>query len=352
MSFTYNEKNNPCFRWTERYSQFNASCHWSSKTNFAIVFPTRGLRAVVRTIVSWGTTGSSKLHQDCGILCRGRRTHINGHSNMRFFRNLKHPPSSPQCMLIQHGRLVRQPRNLSTTSISFTEVHCEADDPCSVNTAYTPESSWTISSLSKTRPLYFWCCGSNSTFWRWRVSINVVKKTCFISLFVLPERPLSSSLPLPSATQRFSRAFQFCVHCSFRIRSVIAWGMATNVVPRSIATYRIEPFLGDVILVIGVNSCEETPPCGSMSFQAYFVFLRCLEFSLGTVDVGSAIGNWKLFYPHWAFTLLSHRAFERGFLTAPQHAQPQYFLSNFSQQPMHIRRKMSGKTTLVEPWLV
>ena len=34
-------------------------------------------------------------------------------------------------------------------------VICEADDPCSVNTAYDPESSFTMSPRSTTRPLYF-----------------------------------------------------------------------------------------------------------------------------------------------------------------------------------------------------
>ena len=32
---------------------------------------------------------------------------------------------------------------------------CDADDPCSVNTAYDPESSFTMSPRSTTLPLYF-----------------------------------------------------------------------------------------------------------------------------------------------------------------------------------------------------
>ena len=41
------------------------------------------------------------------------------------------------------------------TSIIFAVVICDADDPCSVNTAYDPESSCTMSPWITTRPLYF-----------------------------------------------------------------------------------------------------------------------------------------------------------------------------------------------------
>ena len=42
----------------------------------------------------------------------------------------------------------------------------DADDPCSVNTADEPESSFTMSPRTTTRPLYFWCFASNSAFFR------------------------------------------------------------------------------------------------------------------------------------------------------------------------------------------
>ena len=38
---------------------------------------------------------------------------------------------------------------------SLAAVICVADDPCSVNTAYDPESSFTMSPRSTTLPLYF-----------------------------------------------------------------------------------------------------------------------------------------------------------------------------------------------------
>ena len=49
------------------------------------------------------------------------------------------------------------PGSLDITSITFAAATCEADDPCSVNTAYEPESSFTMSPRST---------GSNSEFLR------------------------------------------------------------------------------------------------------------------------------------------------------------------------------------------
>ena len=47
------------------------------------------------------------------------------------------------------------PGSLDIISITFAAVFCDADDPYSVNTAYDPESSFTMSPRSTTRPWYF-----------------------------------------------------------------------------------------------------------------------------------------------------------------------------------------------------
>ena len=59
----------------------------------------------------------------------------------------------------------------------FAAVICDADDPCSVNTAQDPDSSFTISPRSTTRPLYFWCFVSNWAFFKWHMSISEAKWT-------------------------------------------------------------------------------------------------------------------------------------------------------------------------------
>ena len=47
------------------------------------------------------------------------------------------------------------PSSLDIMSMTFVAVIIDADDPCSVNTAYDPESSFTMSPLSTTLPMYF-----------------------------------------------------------------------------------------------------------------------------------------------------------------------------------------------------
>ena len=68
------------------------------------------------------------------------------------------------------------PGSLATTSISFAVI-CDADDPCSVNTAWEPESSFTALPRRTTRPLYFWNFGSNSKFLMRDTSISVARWT-------------------------------------------------------------------------------------------------------------------------------------------------------------------------------
>ena len=64
---------------------------------------------------------------------------------------------------------------LAITSITFAAVICDADGPCLVNAAYEPESSFTMSPRSTTRPFYFWNVGSNSEFLRWHMSFHVAE---------------------------------------------------------------------------------------------------------------------------------------------------------------------------------
>ena len=84
-------------------------------------------------------------------LCRARRVHRYGHSDFGIFNNLGASSiftrvladtRSPACQA--------HPGNLAMTSICFAAVICEADDPCSVNTAYAPESSFAMSPRSTT----------------------------------------------------------------------------------------------------------------------------------------------------------------------------------------------------------
>ena len=116
------------------------------------VFPTRSQQVDVRKIV---VREDPLFDQDYGHLCRGRRTQKSGHSGSLESSTTSERPPCP----VQSG-------SPAISSITFAAVIDKANDPCYVNTAYAPESSFTMSFGSKTRPLYFWCSGSDSDFLR------------------------------------------------------------------------------------------------------------------------------------------------------------------------------------------
>ena len=164
MSSTYTDKNNSCFRWTNRHSEFGTFSSQSSiRTSSNCLSHNSPASVCPYKFLSRGTTGSSMFDKDFGHLCRGRRIHYQDTLILEFWAIWEHPPSLPGCMLIR--------RQLAIAVI------CDADEPCSVNTAYAPVSSFTMSPRSTTPPLYLWNFGSNSAFLRWQMSINVAKWT-------------------------------------------------------------------------------------------------------------------------------------------------------------------------------
>ena len=173
------------------------------------VFPTRDRQVDVDT----NFVQEEPLDLQCwtmiwAILCRGRRIHISGHwilSNLGASSILTpvHAGAAPAACPPQSG-------SLAMTSMT-SAVIWDADEPCSVETALASESSCSMSPRSTTRPLYLWSFGSNSTFSRWQMSINVAKWTFFSShcasriisllLFTLSNSRLesfrASSIPCP-----------------------------------------------------------------------------------------------------------------------------------------------------------
>ena len=105
-----------------------------------------------------------ELDHDLGTLCRGTRIHMSGHADLGGFSNgwassfltsVQADTASAACPA--------HPGRLAMTSITFAAVIWDAEEPCSVNTAREPESSFTMSPLSAGWPLYFWNFGSYNT---------------------------------------------------------------------------------------------------------------------------------------------------------------------------------------------
>ena len=105
---------------------------------------------------------------DLGHLCRGKRLQKSGHSDFTILSNLGAPSNFSRVQAdTASAACPSQSGGLAMTCITFAAVIWDADDPCSVNTAYDPGSSFTMLPRSTTRPLYLWFVGSNSAFLRW-----------------------------------------------------------------------------------------------------------------------------------------------------------------------------------------
>ena len=96
------------------------------------------------------------MDDDFYHLCFGRRIQISGHSDFGILNNVD---GSSILTWVQADTVsaacLAHPGSLDTMSMIFAAVICDADDPCSVNTAYDPESSFTMSRRSTTLLFYF-----------------------------------------------------------------------------------------------------------------------------------------------------------------------------------------------------
>ena len=151
-----------------------------------------------------------------------------GHSDYGNFQLfLEHLPLLRGFQQILHQLLVlRSLAVWNMISMTFAAVIWDADDPCSANTTWDPESSFTISPRSTTRPLYFWFV-SNSAFFKWQ-SIN--EATWTFAHFVLASS-ITSDLLLTlvrshaGIVSSFSHSFSTA---AFAAGIFIAWGIGIN----------------------------------------------------------------------------------------------------------------------------
>ena len=185
ISSTYTDKKNPFWRCTNELSQFGIfsqpCCNKIFSNCLSHNSPAKGWPYRFR---SRGTTGSSILDHYLGHMCRGRRIQMSGQSDLGIFNNFG---ASSIFTLVQAGTASAagpaHPGSLDMISMTFAAVIWDADDPCSVNTASDPESYFTMSPRSTTRPLYFWCFASSSALFKWQMSISEAKWT--VAPFVL-----------------------------------------------------------------------------------------------------------------------------------------------------------------------
>ena len=187
-------------------------------------------------------------------------------------------------------------------SMTCAAVIRDADDPCSVNTAYAPESSFTMSPRNTTRPLYFWCFVSNSAFFKWHKSINDAKWTflhsfpCFINhLFLVSDcRQLQY--------RNFLQFFPLVYHCCLCIRNSHCLRHRNEFVNKIVTIQRIDPFCSDMILMMFVY-------CSFWPWSHAFVGINnTSEFCLAISN--TAVGFSTALYRYFARHCCWHRNFQ------------------------------------------
>ena len=134
------------------------------------------------------------------------------------------------------------PGMLEITSRTLTAVMYDAEDPCSVNAAYEPESSFTTTPRSTTRPLYVWNFLSSSKF---------CKMNCFAFFLCLYKNLLFAFLTSHSC--HAGKLFSFSHSSStaaFAFGFFHCLGHRTKFAHKIVMTHEIVPFFGNMIFMI------------------------------------------------------------------------------------------------------
>ena len=121
----------------------------------------------------------------------------------------------------------------------FAAVICDANEPCSVKTAYAPESSFTMSILSTTLPLYF--CKVDS-----------------FCLFAHPEWPPFCSWLFSSPMLELSQAFSIPSTAAFASGTFMALWHRDKLMHQVVMCHRSESFPNNLH---GILDCKDSARC-------------------------------------------------------------------------------------------
>ena len=158
MSSTYIDKNNPFHgvrmsipnfkTFSQQYFNkifWNCLSHDSPAKSMTIQIPLKRDNWVFHT--------GPMIWAICGVVDESKCLDI---PILEFSTIVEHLPFWPGCKQMLHQLLVLgHPGRLDIMSMTFAAVIWDADDPCSVNTAYEPELSFAMYPRSTTLPLFF-----------------------------------------------------------------------------------------------------------------------------------------------------------------------------------------------------
>ena len=253
------DRNNPCFRWTNRHSQFGIFSHPSSNkassNSLSHNNPANGWPYKCR---SRSTTGSSILPHDLGHLCRGRRIQTSGHSAFGISKNLPENTASAVCP--------SQSDNRAITFITYAAV------------IWRRRRALFSKKLRKLRSRLLQChhgarlfhcifCdfGSDSAFLRWHMSISVAKCASWISFVLLTLSSCHVGI--------VSSFFHSLSTAAFASGIFIAWGVGINLW-QNVMGHRRETIACNAIFVFCKLRRFHSLPCGLMRFHFSTINIR------------------------------------------------------------------------------
>ena len=143
---------------------------------------------------------------------------------------------------------------------------CDAEDPCSVNATYGPESSFKTSPRGATRLLRFGNFVSKSEMLRWHKSKSVANMTCFAFLLCLLDDLLSTFDFWILSCRKIRHFVPLFVNSGFRIRDSHCLRHGNRFAHKIAMTHKMLLLFSNVIFMISVLSLLNAPRCRILGF--------------------------------------------------------------------------------------
>ena len=271
MSSTHTERNNPCFRWANKHSQLGTF----SPIRFPIGLPqTVSPMCVPQVDVRTNFVREEPLDLQClpmnsAILCRGRRIHTSGHSDLGILSNLgRSAPSLPDCKQTLRRLLV---------------LHKSQWHPSLLRPSFVTQTNLAQWRLQRLQSRLSQChlgvrldlytsefSAQTPHFLRWHMPISEAKWTLCLSLCVSKITPFFALDFFQAPCWKCLEFLPFCVHCGFCIRNFHRLWHWNKLVHQIVMWHRSKPFACNVIFMIFPDSEDSARClCGLMRFHFF-----------------------------------------------------------------------------------
>ena len=208
--------------------------------------------------------GPSVFDHDLGHLSCGIRVHKSGHSDLGILSRLRASSIFTSVYAdTASAACPSRPCSRPMTSITSAAVICDAHEPCSVNTAYAPASSFTMSHEVRLDLVLLECLYQFGVF-EVTKSPSMLQSGHCSCFSVLPENPLSCSWPCSASKLELSRACPIFRNAAFASGIFPRFLQENEFVHRIVMVHRSLSFRCDVVFVTSSKSSFRSLSCGFM----------------------------------------------------------------------------------------